>query len=71
MEAITLSDVFHSHRPRLTAIEEIRQHDRPVHNNFRGQLDVPVVHKSGAQATMGLASFTGTTRNFLVDMTKI
>ena len=53
-------------RPRLTAIEEIREHDCQ-HFDFRGQLDVPVIHNSGAQATEGLASFTDMTRNLLVE----
>ena len=67
MEALKLSDVFPVQRPRLTAIEETSEHDCLVHCDFRGQLDVPVIHNSGAQATHGRASFTDTTRNFLVE----
>ena len=67
MEALKLSDVFPVPRPRLTAMEETSEHDCLVHCDFRGQLGVPVIHNSGAQATEGLASFTDTTRDFLVE----
>ena len=65
MKAFKLSDVFPVQRPRLTAIEETREHDFLVHFDFRGQLDVPVIRNSGAQATEGLANFTDSTRDFL------
>ena len=67
MEALKLSDVLPVLRPRLTAIEEAHEPDSLVHFDFRGQLAVTVIHGTGAQATEGLASFTDTTRDLLVE----
>ena len=43
MKPLKLSDVFPVQRPRLTAVEETREHDCLVHFDFRGQLHVPVI----------------------------
>ena len=67
MEVLKLADVFHVQRPRLTAIEETLEHDGLVHFDFREQLDGPVIHNSGAQATEGLSRFTDMTRDLFVE----
>ena len=61
LEVIKLSDMFPVKRPSVTAIDETREHNCFVHFDFRGQLDVLVIHNSGAQATKRLGSFTDMT----------
>ena len=68
MEALKLSDVFPVQRPRLTAIEETREHDCFVHFDFHGRLHVSMLHNLGAQATEGLALLICPTISFFVEV---
>ena len=67
MEALKLPDVFHVQRPRLTAIGKTRELDCLDHFDFYRELDIPMIHNLGAQATEGLASFTDMSRNLFVE----